>query len=74
MTELKPCPFCGGEAKLMHGAPWQQKQNRRSAFVQCRICKAKTFIFFQKAYEAWQDVEQYATGAWNRRANDEKMD
>jgi Lar family restriction alleviation protein len=67
--ELKPCPFCGGEAKLLYGKPWQQKQNMRSAFVQCRICRAKTVTFFQNAYEAWQDTVKYAVEAWNRRVN-----
>lgn len=67
-AELKPCPFCGGQAKLLHGRPNQQKAGRRVAFVQCRECKAKAMTFDQLAYEAWRDVVEDATEAWNRRA------
>ncbi len=33
-TELKPCPFCGGDAKLQHimGEYW----------IECRGCEAET--------------------------------
>lgn len=66
---LKPCPFCGGEAKLKHGKPWQQNEGKRFAFVQCRVCESKTKTYFQYPYEAWKDVDRYAIEAWNRRAD-----
>ena len=68
-NELKPCPFCGGEAKLKHGKPWQQKKQGRFAFVQCLGCEAKTQTFFQYAYQAWQEVDRYAIEAWNGRVD-----
>ena len=57
MSELKPCPFCGGEAMLFaprhHGAPRE---------VMCD-CGARGALSYSKAE---------AIAAWNRRANDER--
>ena len=42
--ELKPCPFCGGEAE------------KRDGFVECKYCGASTWCFFESvedAVEAW---------------------
>lgn len=56
MTELKKCPFCGGEAELI-------ELSNRDYYVQCRKCKAEQ----GKVYRA----KQTAIKAWNRRASDE---
>ena len=29
--KLKPCPFCGGEAKMKHGYPGQQRKGIRQS-------------------------------------------
>lgn len=68
MAELKPCPFCGGEAKMKFGNPSQQKQNQKSVFIQCKTCKAKTETIRQMPYEAWEDCKETAINSWNRRA------
>lgn len=38
ITQLKPCPFCGGEADIETGL--------NSAYVYCRRCGAKTHEFY----------------------------
>ena len=65
--ELKPCPFCGGKAKLKLGMPYQQKPDRKQAFVQCTSCQAKTITYFRLPYQSWEDTKRYAIEAWNRR-------
>jgi Lar family restriction alleviation protein len=60
MAELKPCPFCGGEAFVYYsGSP----SNGSFTEVICRECKCQTLrLRGDKAIEAW-----------NRRAEDEKV-
>ena len=59
MAELKPCPFCGGEAKLEHLS--------KSSIVYCNGCMASTkSINFSPIYLS----DEKAIEAWNRRAED----
>lgn len=61
MNELKPCPFCGGKAKLTHEADI-------SSFVICTICRTSGNHFIKK-FDRSSDDE--AVAWWNMRANDE---
>ena len=58
MTKLKPCPFCGGEAKLERGTT--QLDN----FVYCSDCGSGTRFF---------NTKQSAIEAWNRREPTDKI-
>ena len=51
MSELKRCPFCGGEAELAC-------RDFGSWFVRCKKCFCKTPIFL---------TERFATISWNTR-------
>lgn len=56
MTKLKPCPFCGGEAKIYgkrEGLPW----------VACKSCIGQT---------ACCDTKEEAIEAWNRRMKEDE--
>ena len=53
-NELKPCPFCGFEARAYFG-------NNDMNGIVCKKCGAKVFGYATKAW---------AKRAWNRRAND----
>ena len=57
-TELKPCPFCGGEARRYYGG-------YDSHGVACKKCTAKIYGYASKAS---------ATRAWNRRADNEQRE
>lgn len=58
MTELKPCPFCGGEAEI--------RDNRwRGVFVRCSVCHIGTQPVLHQRKDA-------PIRAWNRRV--EEMD
>lgn len=55
-TELKPCPFCGGEAKLMGLERFKEYR------VYCHDCGVRTDDFYPK---------HRAVEAWNRRCRNE---
>ena len=53
MSELKPCPFCGGRAKLI------VVNNQYQVMCDGYACLAK---------QGWWERKDYAINAWNRRA------
>ena len=56
MSELKPCPFCGGEAEA-YVSPAKDGWN----YVFCKKCQTSVDNY---------DTAAEAIEAWNRRAND----
>ena len=59
MKNLKPCPFCGGEAVII--TSWDPYIERDSTKVVCKSCRANSGIWIQK---------QKAIETWNRRIDD----
>ena len=53
-AELKPCPFCGGDAEFVQYSPLQWS-------VECTSCKARVAIKHSK---------YGAAVAWNKRSGD----
>lgn len=41
MSELKPCPFCGGEAELLEGSYSDDGRGDRPWVVLCKSCNAR---------------------------------
>lgn len=67
MEELKPCPFCGGKAKLYSG--WDNgKELRKSywAIVKCTQCGIVGKNCHNKG--PIEDIELLTIESWNRRA------
>ena len=59
MEELKPCPFCGGEAKIVHG-----DLGRSGSRVICKDCGCSTaFVSISTRYSC----DTKAAEAWNTR-------
>ena len=54
MTELKKCPFCGGEAELIEYYI-KGVANKKNYFVRCEhhCCKTMNFRKTNTAIEAW---------------------
>jgi len=55
---LKPCPFCGGKARIRYSSFW----NRwcREWAVECETCKTI-------AGDRYKDTEEEAISVWQRR-------
>ncbi len=62
MNELKPCPFCGGEA-LMRERYINGIANTKHYRRECRHCKA--------TFAHWYRSMKKADEAWNRRVQPE---
>lgn len=65
LSELKPCPFCGGKAKL--------RKEGSSYYVSCSKCGARGT---RSLVKKWHSVVYIAQGnaieAWNNRVNTAK--
>ena len=59
-NELKPCPFCGGEAKVVKA--------KSAARIYCTKCLMDTRMFYPTIFS--DDVEKKAIETWNRRAKE----
>ena len=64
MSELKPCPFCGGKAFIEH-----DHEGIGASYVRCKKCGLES-IRFIKAFEIASDDR--AVEFWTRRADDGK--
>lgn len=67
MSELKPCPFCGGEASLEGKYLWQSGgwgKSYTSYHVECKKCRTKGKYFNTIDHTNPMDK---AIKAWNRR-------
>lgn len=63
MTELKPCPFCGGAAELKT-REYAMVGHKQQAYVICKTCGVTSAYFSENiAYCA----NEKAIEAWNRR-------
>ena len=60
--ELKPCPFCGGEAVLRTSVFF-----KHDAYVRCKKCGAKSMSYPSASAE---DARLRTIEAWNRRTKE----
>ena len=58
-TELKPCPFCGGDAEIHPSNDWDVKFLGSTYFVWCDKCETRGDYY---------NTEAEAIAAWNSRA------
>lgn len=65
MGNLKPCPFCGGEADLVTGTYRDGGYLENTAYVQCEDCGMRTYEFHE--CETAEVVQGFAADVWNMR-------
>ena len=68
MPELKPCPFCGGKSTIKQGSLHDGCCITYWARVECSYCGAVGREV--KEYALRDEVKEWATEVWNRRANE----
>ena len=81
MDKLKPCPFCGGEAKLFVKTSCSRGVTRGWEFgifcAKCDVTTPKTNYLVEVQLDAYGEVitvvdeRLLAIEAWNRRASDD---
>ena len=65
MSDIKPCPFCGGKAEIRFGGPY--------SIVRCSGCGVKTdpFISDEDAIDAWNTrAERTCHWEWSEFGNE----
>ena len=62
--ELKPCPFCGGEAKVSSNYVMIKGVSTKSAWVWCKKCHVRTGYMIRDAHEHYVRA---AVESWNAR-------
>lgn len=67
--ELKPCPFCGGEAHFHRNNVMISNKSEKCAWVHCNRCGAKTKYFLRKFDKHYM---RSANEAWNRRTDNDR--
>ena len=78
MSELKSCPFCGGEAKLMGEFQVIPIQDASGAYVDADIQELPTWVECTKCHAMTKYFDTFtdkdtddAVEAWNRRVSGE---
>ena len=65
MAELKPCPFCGGEANFL------TENFGECVWVKCSVCGVQSSKYYKNAIVDGKNGEGWAAMTWNRRAGEQ---
>ena len=72
MAELKPCPFCGGKAKMQR-FELRYYKGCYDIDISCEDCACKSIgLPTDTVYRSIEQAEQNAVENWNRRSTNEK--
>ena len=65
MTELKPCPFCGGEVLIYGSGKYVYWKHKEKSGIDCILITPEIIHGAKSLAEGYKK--------WNRRATDEKI-
>ena len=68
---IKPCPFCGGEAKIVTYAT-DLISHRPAAYIQCRACESCSKSIVDANWNG-ENISKVIE-AWNRRVVEEEVE
>lgn len=68
MTELKHCPFCGGEAYFL--TPKTMNSSFVSVGVECKTCGANPYSVLVYKLETEENKKKAIAELWNRRTEE----
>lgn len=68
MTELKPCPFCGGEAYFL--TPKTMNSSLVSVGVECKTCGANPYSVLVYKLDTEKNKKKAIAELWNRRTEE----
>ena len=78
MTNLKPCPFCGGEAERIDiPAEHDDIENAGASYIQCSRCVASTALHFDRKENlesSWNDRKSHGLNTDTVTADDGTLD
>lgn len=76
MIELKPCPFCGGEAEINKKPLWRGNHGYKGCYefvAVCKKCGCKVdHIKNDSIYRSEEEAQENVINAWNKRASDDE--
>ena len=75
MSELLPCPFCGGKAEVIHFEVTDNEDdpNAGGSCVSCKRCGASSAVHFDRKenlYSSWNDRAEWL--AWMMKELDDE--
>lgn len=66
-AELKPCPFCGGNAKREDIGAAKEIENGGASYIHCSRCEASTALHFNRKenlVSSWNDRTSSSFSDW----------